>query len=147
MATRHVRIAEFPDHPVFTALSPTTDDLIELLLHDRAYDPEGDEGEPALIIKGCYRPDGALLMWVADQCTHSQMAQHLTGSQVANLDEFYVLIRPDYEVEVEARNFDDRERADLRTLMASIDRRTLRSRLGRFRRRPSPRHDSVAKYR
>ncbi len=147
VATQQIRIAEFPDHPVCAATSPTTDDLIALLLHDRAYDPEGDDGGPALVLKGCYRPDGVLLVWIADQCTHSQMSQHLTGTHAANLDEFYVLVRPDYEVDIEARNFDDRQQADLCALMASIDRRTLRSRLGRFRHRPSPRSDGVARYR
>lgn len=147
MATEHIRIQEFADHPVLAAISPMTDDLIELLAHPQAYDPEGDDGEPALVIKGCFRPDGRMLVWIADQCTHSQMSQHLIGDRAPDLREFYILVRPSYESELEARNFDWKATPELARLFGSIDRATLRTRLGRFRRRPSPRDTGARAYR
>lgn len=147
MSTEHIHIRKFSGHPVFAATSPTLDDLLELLAHPQAYDPEGDEGEPALVIKGCFRPDGRFIMWVADQCTHSQMSDHLLGNRTVDLRAFHMLVLPSYGVVHEERDFDIRDTPDLERLIASLDRATLRSRLGRFEKRASPRDCGIGAYR
>jgi hypothetical protein len=146
MTRATVRLKEFPDHPVDAAVMPDLEDILDLLAHPAAYDPEGDDGEPALILKGCVRPDRRAMIWVADQCTHSQMAEHLSPGALGMTGEFYILVRPDMEAEFVERETHPAQDG-IRRMVADMDRAATRSRLGRFPRPVSPRRTGVAAFR
>lgn len=120
---------------ILAATSPSLDDLIHLLAHPEALDLEEHNGRPAYVLRGCVRNRTEILVWIAYQCTHSHMSNHLTGSHEPTMPEFLLIIKPRYDIEMVPRNFHLDTYPDLRLLVEQLDRKTLRTRLGPFPKR------------
>jgi len=120
---------------ILAAASPSQDDLIHLLAHPEAWDPEGHNGQPGYVLRGCIRNRTDTLVWVAYQCTHSHMSNHLTGSNEPTMPEFLLIVKPRHDIEMVPRNFHPDTYPNLRLLVQQLNRKTLRTRLGPFPKR------------